>query len=69
MEDFYPKANKKYIKGFTNRTLSCYHFLCVPSILIIGNHTCLSHLLLLSTGFLSLSQFLSAKTGTFHESV
>lgn len=69
MEDFYPKANKKYIKGFTNTTLSLYHFMYGASILIISDHTCLRHLLLLSTRGSSLSWFFSAQAGTFHESV
>ena len=63
MEDFYPKANKKYIKGFINTTLSLYHFLNVAFILIIRDHTCLRHVLLLSTRVSSLSWFFSAKAG------
>lgn len=68
MEDFYPKANKKYITGFTNTTLSLYDFLYVPFILIISHSSFLRHLLLFSLqDLVLLSWFFSAMTGTFHE--
>lgn len=65
MEDFYPEANKKYIKGFTNTTLSLYHFPYVLSVLIISNRTCLRHLLLLSPRFLTLSWLFSVMQTPF----